>query len=315
LSQAVLNKKAFVLGDESVQALKAKIEAIGTPLKEWDVKINYGIKTGFNEAFIIDTATKERLCAEDANSAEIIKPVLRGRDIKRYGYEWAGLWIIVVKYGFHNELNNYPAVLKHLTKYEEQLKNRGQCRYSRGGKEVGQHHWLELDNNPKDSYLEEFEKEKVVWGNLSVIPNFAFCGGEMLIAAPANLLTVSGNVNIKYFTSILNSKFADYVMKQIAYSREQGFLEYKKVFVEQIPIPKVSESQQQPFIKRVEQILALKQRGEDTRELENEIDAMVFDLYQLTEQEMLDILITNKTSEADRRDIQAFFRRLQREKK
>ncbi len=80
LSQAVLNKKAFVLGDESVQALKAKIEAIGTPLKEWDVKINYGIKTGFNEAFIIDTATKERLCAEDANSAEIIKPVLRGRD-------------------------------------------------------------------------------------------------------------------------------------------------------------------------------------------------------------------------------------------
>jgi len=80
-------------------------------------------------------------------------------------------------------------------------------------------------------------------------------------------------------------------------------------------VPKIPESQQQPFIKRVEQILALKQRCEDTRELENEIDAMVFDLYQLTEQEMLDILITNKTSEADRRDIQAFFRRLQREKK
>ncbi|RKX85005.1 MAG: hypothetical protein DRP57_04715, partial [Spirochaetes bacterium] len=107
---------AWFIGSEAEHKLKEKIEKIGKPLKEWDVNINYGIKTGFNEAFIIDTPTKERLCREDPKSAEIKRPILRGRDIKRYSYEWAGLWLIAT--GFDIDIPKlYPAVFKHLFQF------------------------------------------------------------------------------------------------------------------------------------------------------------------------------------------------------
>ena len=81
------------------QSIKRKIEAIGTPLKDWDIKINRGILTGCNDAFIIDEAKKEELIKEDPKSAEIIRPILRGRDIKRYGYDFAGLYLIATHNG------------------------------------------------------------------------------------------------------------------------------------------------------------------------------------------------------------------------
>ena len=90
--------------------IKTKIETLGVPLKNWDVKINYGIKTGFNEAFIIDTKTKEELCLADAKSAEIIKPILRGRDISRYSTKWAGLWIINTHNGYKKPRSYHPTL-------------------------------------------------------------------------------------------------------------------------------------------------------------------------------------------------------------
>jgi len=142
-----LSSNSWFIGNSSEIALKDKIQAIGIPLKEWDIKINYGIKTGINEAFIIDQETYGRLVAEDPKSEEILKPILRGRDIKRYGYEWAGLWVIIVKYGFAKDLVEYPAIFAHLKQYEKKLRERGQCNSSRSGKtqsgaigETGQHH-------------------------------------------------------------------------------------------------------------------------------------------------------------------------------
>ncbi len=298
LAQSLLNKKAFVLGDESVHALKAKIEAIGTPLKEWDVQIYRGILTGFNEAFIIDTATKERLCAEDPKSAEIIKPILRGRDIKRYGYEWAGLWLI----NSHNnppvDIKRYPAIKKHLDNFYPQLEKR-----------------LDKGKTPYNlrncAYLQEFEKEKVVYSEIVREPQFHFDINNFYAEATSFLM--SGE-STKYLICLLNSKFVTWSFK-LFYAGgglgESGY-RYKKAFLENLPVPKIPKSQKQPFIELVDKILLAKQRGADTRELENEIDAMVFDLYQLTEQEMLDILLETKTSEADRRDIQSYFRQLRR---
>jgi adenine-specific DNA-methyltransferase len=169
-----LTKDAWFIGGDAEHRLKQKIERIGKPLREWDVNIYYGIKTGLNEAFIIDTDTRQRIldackdAAERQRTEAIIRPVLRGRDIKRYTYEWKGLWVILAKFGFYKEAHLYPAIVAHLSQYEQALKNRGQCRYGRTGKQSiadypGQHHWLELDNNPRDEYLAEFEKEKVVW--------------------------------------------------------------------------------------------------------------------------------------------------------
>ncbi|MEN9596561.1 MAG: hypothetical protein RL236_995, partial [Pseudomonadota bacterium] len=145
-----MSEDVWVISSGIEQQIKAKIEAIGTPLKDWDVNINYGIKTGFNEAFIIDTETKERLCCEDPKSAEIIKPILRGRDIKSYVTEWAGLWLI----NSHNnppvKIDNYPAIKKHLDGYFSQLEKRS----DKG---------LTPYNLRQCAYLKEFEKEKISW--------------------------------------------------------------------------------------------------------------------------------------------------------
>lgn len=298
LAQSLLNKKAFVLGDESVHELKAKIEAIGTPLKEWDVKIYRGILTGFNEAFIIDTATKERLCAEDPKNTEIIKPVLRGRDIKRYGYEWAGLWLINSHNNPSVDIEQYSAIKKHLDKFYPQLEKR-----------------LDKGKTPYNlrncAYLNEFEKEKIVWLELTDNNKFAIDKNNYILAG-AFLMT--GKFSAKYLLTILNSSIINWLFDDICNSSGVGTNQWKKFVVEQIPIPKISESEQQPFIELVDKILLAKQQGNETRELENEIDAMVFDLYELSEEETLNILSEIKTSEADRRDIQAFFRRLQRAK-
>lgn len=112
------------IGSSAELALKEKIERTGRPLKDWGIQINYGIKTGLNEAFVIDRQTRDRLIAEDPKSAEIIKPMLRGRDVKRYGYEFSELYLILVKYGFSDELFRYPAIHKHLKSFEPQLRAR-----------------------------------------------------------------------------------------------------------------------------------------------------------------------------------------------
>ena len=118
-----MTKNAWFMGNDAEQKLKEKIDRSGKPLKEGDVSIYFGIKTGLNEAFIIDTATKERLCKEDPKSEEILKPILRGRDIERYTCMWAGLWLIASDYNI-NLPKSYPAVYKHLKQYEEKARNR-----------------------------------------------------------------------------------------------------------------------------------------------------------------------------------------------
>ncbi len=283
-AQNDLTLDSFSFANPAELKIKKKIEAIGTPLKEWDIKINYGIKTGFNEAFIISQEKRDELIAKDAKSAEIIKPILRGRDIKRYGYEWANLWIIVVKYGFNVELDKYPAILEHLMQYEEQLKNRGQCRYSRGGVGQGQHHWLELDNNPKDSYLQQFKEEKIVY---PVIAN-----NESIFTYDGNgfyhndkIFHISANKETKYLTALLNSKVAFWMIKRMCASLGAGF-EQRKIFIELLPIPKIPQEAQKPFEIVVDKIMELKAKSEETKELENQIDRKVYELYGLSEDEI-----------------------------
>lgn len=117
------------------QSIKRKIEAVGTPLKDWDIQINYGIKTGFNDAFIISTEKRDEILAncqtaeEQKKTAELIRPILRGRDIKRYGYEWADLWIINTHNGIKGKLpridvNEYPAIKAHLNQYWDKISKR-----------------------------------------------------------------------------------------------------------------------------------------------------------------------------------------------
>ena len=267
------------------QSMMGKMESIGTPLKGWNVSINFGVKTGYNEAFLIDGKTRQRLVAADPKSDEVIKPILRGKDIRRYSYNWANIWVILAQYGSNTFLKErYPAVYGHLLRFKSQLEQRGQCRY--GGKgNKGQHHWLELDNNPTDAYLANFAKEKLTW--IVLVTNGRFAYDDSGIYSEASTFIMTGE-HLKYLCSMLNSNLIRWFVQQVAPTSGMGTLQWKKAYVERIPIPKIPEEEQRPFIALVDKILAAKaaDAGADTSKWEAEIDNLVYALYGLTEEEV-----------------------------
>lgn len=268
-----------------------KMRAKGMPLRKWDIRINYGIKTGYNKAFVIKDAIRESLIRQDPNSVEVIKPVLRGRDIQRYRAEWAGQWLIVAKYGSHRTLpSEFPAVYQHLLQYEDNLRARGQCQYSRSGSSSteadypGQHHWLELDNNPKNIYLDLFNQEKLLWIELADRGRFAYDSSSYLGEATTFIMT---GHSLKYLCAVLNSSLVQWFLQQAAPTSGMGTLRWKKAYVETIPVPQLPTEDQRPFIAFVDEILEAKSANPDadTWNLETEIDDLVYDLYGLTEEE------------------------------
>jgi len=292
---------AWIIANAELTAIKSHIEAVGIPLKDWDIQINYGIKTGLNEAFIVDEATKDKLIAEDLRNAEILKPILRGRDIKKWKANFQDLWLIYVPWHFplhfDSSINGvslkaelefkklYPAVFNHLFNFKKELSNRNQS-------ETGvRYEWYALQRWASD-YYQEFAKPKIMWGNLNLAPAFLYEPNEVFTIAPCNIMTGENNIEIKYILSVLNSKLGDYCLKLYCYSREQGYFEYKKMFVEKVPIPKISESEQMLFAHLVEKILFVVNRNSPSLTFEHILDGMVCELYfpELMKEKELDIL-------------------------
>ena len=266
-------EKPWVILSPLEWGIMDKMEAVGTPLKDWDIAINYGIKTGYNDAFIIDNATKGALIAEDPNSAEIIKPVLRGQDIQRYRAEWAGLWLI----GSHNghgdvpaiDISDYPAIKNHLDGFYPQLKKRqdkGRTPY----------------NLRNCAYLTEFTKEKLFWMDLVDRGRFAYVKDEMFCA---NTVYMMSGQAIKYLCALLNATLTTWFMKNTAVTSGMGVTRWFSVSVETIPIPQIPATKQGTFIRLVDRILEAKDADPkaDTDEMEAEIDRLVYGLYGLTE--------------------------------
>ena len=296
--QENLDDICWTLADEKVLRLKEKIEKIGTALKDWDVKINFGIKTGYNKAFIIDNETKERLCREDPKSAEILKPILRGRDIGKYYYRWAGLWLIKIESGWTDKnrcrklpekffKETYPAIYNHLISFAN-VKGKGRGRGLFDRDDQGDY-WWELRDC---SYYEDFEKEKIVWQRVTQSFRFCFVPGDLYILDSMAFLVAR---EIKYLLAALNSTLIDYYIKSYVHQyADAGFL-LSNQYVERIPIPNISESKQKPFVDRVNKILSLTQ-SEDyletpqkqakVKEYERQIDQLVYKLYGLTEEEI-----------------------------
>ena len=274
------------------QSVMSKIKLRGSPLKDWDVAMYRGVTTGLNAAFVIDDAKRQALIDADARSSELIKPMLRGKDIQRYQTNWGGMWLIVAKFGSHTMLQKeYPALYEHLAQQEQQLRARGQCRYTRAKKTNqnvgydGQHHWLELDNNPSDEYLETFYKEKLVWMDLTDQGRFAYDDSQMFCV---NTVFVMTGPALKYLCAVLNSKLVTWFMGNTALNSGMGVTRWIGHTVEQIPVPKATTEEQRPFVHLVDHILATKSAdtSADTSDDEAEIDRLVCDLYGLTEKEM-----------------------------
>ena len=269
-------EKPWSILSHAEHSVMDKMKARGTPLKGWDVAINYGIKTGYNEAFIIDDAVRQALIAEDSKSAEIIKPILRGRDIQRYRAKWAGLWLIDTHNGYGNipavNIDNYPAIKSHLDGFYPRLEKRqdkGRTPY----------------NLRNCAYHTEFYKEKLFWMDLTEQGRFAYDEGEMFCADTAFMM--SGQ-SIKYLCAILNSNLITWFMRNTALTSGMGVTRWKRFVVETIPIPKIPVAEQRPFIRLVDSILSAKADDPeaDTDEQEAEIGRLVYELYGLTVEEI-----------------------------
>ena len=222
------------------QRIKAKIEAIGTPLKDWDINIYRGILTGYNEAFIIDKTKKEEILAnckteeERQRTAEIIRPILRGRDIKRYGYEFADLYIITTFPSLKIDIESYPAVKQHLLSFGyDRLKQTG----DKGARKKTNNKWFETQDSI--SYWEDFYKQKIMYSEIVREPQFYLDNkGEFFAEATTFIMTGS---NLEYLYYLLHSKAITYFFKTFYAGGGLGGdgYRYKKVFLEKLPIPPI----------------------------------------------------------------------------
>ena len=254
-------------------SIKRKIEEVGVPLKNWDVEMYRGVLTGFNEAFIITTEKREEIlanCSDDierARTAEIIRPILRGRDIRRYSYDWAGLWLINTHNGIKDSLDrihieDYPAIKQHLDYYWDKIESRA----DRGDTPY---------NLRNCAYVDEFSKPKIVWGNLNARGSYAMAPENMFINAPACMI-VPGS---RYLLAVLNSKVADYYIRNLGVVRNGGFFEYKPMFVEQIPVPLPKED----VVSSIEEVFS-SDASEELRD--KRLEEIVESMYDFTEQEI-----------------------------
>ena len=262
-----------------------KMRDKGTSLKHWSVRINYGIKTGYNEAFIIDDATRQMLLAEDPKSREIIRPMLRGRDIQRYQAQWAGLWLIATFPALQLDIEDYPAVKEYLLFFGKDRLEQSGKNLPDGGKsrKWTSHSWFELQDSI--AYHEEFDKEKLVWIDLTNKGRFAYDDSGMLCLNTAFVMT---SPSIKFLCAMLNSRLATFFMERGALNSGMGVPRWILHTVETIPVPEISEPEQRAYIDMVNRIISEKRAdpNTDTAELEAEIDQLVYELYGLTDKEI-----------------------------
>ena len=256
--------------------IKAKMEEVGTPLKQLDVRIYRGVLTGLNDAFIIDKAKRDELIAADPKSAEIIHPVLRGRDIKRYHYEFADQYMIATHNGYKYDdtvfprvdVEKYPAVKEWLSSFEPKLSERadqGDTPY----------------NLRKCAYMGDFSQPKIVWGNLCLRAQYAMVKDDAIVCAPSPFIATDD----WFLLGVLNSKAADWYVHQVGVTRSGGYMEYKPVFVEQIPIPQNVPEKERTRIASLAQAIQSGQR-EEVPEYEEQINDIVCDLYGINNREI-----------------------------
>ena len=290
-----LSSEGWVLASSDVTALLTRLQSTGTQLYEHiQERLYFGIKTGCNDAFIIDEAKREELIAQDPKSAEIIKPLLRGRDITRYRFQWANLYLLFIPWHFplhedstitgvsqnaENQFRkNYPSIYKHLLEYKDRLSNRNKA-------ETGiRYEWYALQRCAS-TYLSEFEKPKIIYPDISPFMRAcydttgAYCLQTTYILPTEDLSLLA----------ILNSQLVDWYARHKFQSLNDpwagGGLRFIAQYMRHVPVADRTPAQKAELSRLVEQILA-DPESDGVREIEQEIDALVYDLYDLTDAEI-----------------------------
>ena len=294
--------ESWVMLSPIEQSIKTKIEAVGMPLCKWDIDIYRGITTGYNEAFIIDGEKRKELIEQDPKSSDIIRPVLRGRDIKRYKYEFADKWLLFIPWHFplHNDSSitgasekaegafnaQYPAVYNHLMQYKTELSNRNKA-------ETGiRYEWYALQRWGAN-YWEDFSKQKITYIEIMTdnpddgydFPCFSFDTENCVVLNTAYIMT--GNVDeLKYILGVLNSKLGRLLVKNYVVQLQQRQFRMLNQYVVNFPIPKLNLTEIKELSSLVDRILKCKRQAIDIQQLRQEIDSRVYKFYNFDEKEI-----------------------------
>ena len=272
---AFSSSESWVILSPIEESIRRKIEAVGTPLKEWDIQINYGIKTGYNDAFIISTQKRDEILAacqtedERQRTEAVIRPILRGKDIKRYGYDWAGLWLINTHNGVKGELppidiTLYPAIKAHLDSHWDRIARRSDQGI--------------MPYNLRDcAYIKDFEKPKIMYPNMTKYLPFAYDNRCFLTNQKCFIIT---GKHIAYLTAFLNSSIFKYCFRNAFPELQGGTRELSKVFFDKISVLQVDDETNERFIALVEDIQAAY-----TPQKAKAIDALLFEVYGLSEED------------------------------
>jgi type II restriction/modification system DNA methylase subunit YeeA len=277
IAQSSLISSTWNFLSNSETNILAKLNSFKT-VRQLIGKSFYGIKTGFNEAFIITQQEKDLIISQSPNDETLIKPFFEGKDLKKWYSKDVEKYILFTRRG--TDIDKYPGIKDWLNKYKAELTPRNDPSLTTGRKK-GPYKWFEIQDSV--DYYPLFEKSKIVWPNLQSANKFSLSQEGHYINAPAVIFPSSD----KSLLAILNSKLIWYFLKTLCVVRSGGFIEVKPQYFEQIPIPEYS-SVETELIGKVDLILEAKKANPktDTSMLEKEIDQLVYALYGLTEEEI-----------------------------
>ena len=233
------------------QSIKRKIEAVGTPLKDWDINIYRGVLTGCNEAFMIDSTKRKEILSncqteeERKRTDELIRPILRGRDIRRYGYEWAELWLIATFPSRHYNIEDYPAVKQYLLSFGiERLEQTGKVHNVNGerikSRKKTNNKWFETQDSI--SYWEDFNKPKLFYADISRHLNFCFCRDIMFCNNTTYFIVAENNLILEHLYRYLNHHLIDWYYKTLSVQLGTNAVRMFSIYVLEIPIPPIGEN-------------------------------------------------------------------------
>lgn len=291
MPQHELRVDGWRLENRATLALLDKLRKVGKPLGEYvNGKFYRGVLTGLNEAFVVDRETRDRLIDEHKSSEEVLKPFLRGRDVKRWKVESADLWLIFTRQGI--DINKYPAIKNHLKALRKSLEPRpeGWDEKKQGewpGRKSGSYKWYEIQDNI--AYWQEFEKPKIVYPDIAAncefaIDNTCFYPDCTLFPIPGDSLSLIG---------YLNSSPIQWFFPQISPKIRGDFMRFKSIYVSQIPVPSGRDGAD---IASLVSKMTSSYSGANRRSLEAKIDALIAHAYELTEDEYALILDDLKRS-------------------
>ena len=241
------SEEIWTISSPLEKSIKSKVEKVGVPLKEWDIDINYGVKTGLSDAFIIDKSTKDKLIQNDAKSIKLIEPVLRGRDIKRYTVDFQELYIISTFPAKNINIDEYTAIKKHLESFGVKLEQSGE----KGSRKKTSNLWYETQD--QISYHNSFNNNKIIYPDINSKLSFMYDDNSYFMTNTAYFL----DIDSKYILAILNSSIVNYYFSSISAQLGKSGLRHFTIYIEQLPIPKIEN--EQPYIEKANTMLELNQ--------------------------------------------------------